>query len=65
MAQRTVSLTDAEVATIRRALLHVEHQAEDLNAQAQPLSVIVSRLGEAVDGIRYLLDRAERRRDVH
>lgn len=64
-APRSIRLTDPEIAQIRRALLHVEHQAQDLVTNSQPVPVIVARLGEAVAGVRYLLERAEQRRGLH
>lgn len=58
---RSITLIDPEVAQVRRGLLHIQHRQQDLLAEAQRVSVIVSRLGEAVAGIEYLLERAEQR----
>lgn len=62
---RAIHLSGPEVDQIRRALLHIEHQQEDLKTGAQPPAVVVARLSEAVAGIRYLLERAEERRRLH
>ncbi len=61
---KRVALTGPELAQLRRSLLTVAHQAEALRGGA-PAERVARRLEEAVAGVRYLLDRAEARRDVH
>jgi hypothetical protein len=61
---RGIYLTGPEVATIRRELLTVEHQVEAIHA-GLPTAQVMRHLREAIDGVRFLLERAEQRRDVH
>ena len=61
MPPPSATLTGPEVDLIRRCLLHIDHQAEDLLLGVQSVQLIVSRLGAAVAGIHYLLDRAQER----
>ena len=64
MKPRNVTLTGPEVAQLRRAALSLDHQIKDVRVGAAP-DVVARRLGEIAETIRYLLDRAEERREVH
>lgn len=64
MTPKNVCLTGPEVAQLRRAALGLEQQIEDVGMGADPV-VITRRLSELAETIRYLLDRAEERGQVH
>jgi hypothetical protein len=64
MRRRSTPLTCDELAVIRQALDRIDMQTAVLTQQARsPRSA--QRIAECLDGVRYLLDRAEQRLDVH
>ena len=64
MRRRSTPLTSDELAVIRQALDHIDLQTAVLTQVARsPRSA--RRIAECLDGVRYLLDRAEQRLDVH
>ena len=64
MRRRSTPLTCDELAVIRRALDRIDMQTAVLSQEASsPRSA--QQIAEWLDGVRYLLDRAEERLNVH
>lgn len=63
MSAPRATLTPPEVACIRTALDTIDRIATGV--QPLPASRREARIAEALDGVRYLLDRAEARSQVH
>lgn len=64
MTTTAARLTAAELAVLRREIAVIEEQAAALEALGQH-PTLVRRLQEAAAGLRFLLDQAQERLQVH